>query len=420
MRRTGLSFQVNLIFSFVIIFASGLFIFILNAALNKRYFEQSLDEVEKHYEQISLQIQHYGEVINYDVNYLGYAYKLTGIGEGSHNIELINELNLEKLINMMPIGNFNPEVFKNLIVKGRKLGRNNYVVVFYDVGLYTNTLKGNTQLFMISAFINIILLGNIVIWLWSSSLLKRIKGINSAVKAYSNQDYDVEIDDQGFDEIKDLSEAINEMRLTIKETEMVKRRMLQNISHDLKTPIAVIQNYAEAIQDGQIPPSDAKIILKHTKLLTDKANKLLELTKLESLTIEIPDEPIIVKDYIEKIIDEYYTITHANIKMDLDDSKYYINPEYFEIILTNILDNACRYVNKDIEIVLKNKKLTIYNDGEAIDESFISKIFNPYEKGAKGQFGLGLAIVSQTLAKFNLTIKVENINNGVMFTIVPK
>jgi len=94
--------------------------------------------------------------------------------------------------------------------------------------------------------------------------------------------------------------------------------------------------------------------------------------------------------------------------------------ENIYVAISNIVDNAVRYVQTKIVIQLKSKKLTIYNDGEQIDEALIPKIFKAYEKGSKGQFGLGLAIVKETLDRFNLKCEVANYQNGVLFTIEPQ
>ncbi|PKK96935.1 MAG: sensor histidine kinase, partial [Tenericutes bacterium HGW-Tenericutes-3] len=72
-----------------------------------------------------------------------------------------------------------------------------------------------------------------------------------------------------------------------------------------------------------------------------------------------------------------------------------------------------------IVITLKQKKLTFFNDGEPISQKFVDRLFRPYEKGSKGQFGLGMSIVQKTCTHFNLKLKVENVNQGVMFTIEP-
>ncbi len=62
-------------------------------------------------------------------------------------------------------------------------------------------------------------------------------------------------------------------------------------------------------------------------------------------------------------------------------------------VIDNILDNAKRYAKTKIKIILRKDRLRIYNDGEAIDEQFLNSIFKPYEKGSKGEFGLGMSIV---------------------------
>lgn len=419
MKRLGLSFQLNLIFSLVIVFASGLFIFIFNAALNVRFLDQSTDEVERHYAQIKEMVNNDQPIVIYKADYLGFAYAEDGVII-SENKDLLVRLPYDELIDDLPTGDIFPIVERNVIIRGYKENNDNYLIAFYDVGLYSKNVKGHTQLYTILAFVNIILLGNIVVWMWSNSILRRLKGLNQTVEDFVSKGIVPDSYEQGFDEITDLSVRINEMIATIKNSEDVKRIMIQNISHDMKTPIAVIQNYAEAIYDEEISVKEAKIILKHSNLLLEKTNKLLELTKLESLTIEKPSDPLNLKMAITKIVKEYYNLTSAKIKLDLDDSAYYINEEHFQSIMTNLLDNACRYVKNEIIITLRNKKLTIYNDGEPIDEEFLPKIFKPYEKGSKGQFGLGLAIVSQTLQKYGYQISVANIKEGVEFKITPR
>ena len=86
---------------------------------------------------------------------------------------------------------------------------------------------------------------------------------------------------------------------------------------------------------------------------------------------------------------------------------------------SNIVENAIRYAKTIIKIKLHNKKLTFFNDGEPISEKFIQSRFKPYEKGDRGQFGLGMSIVQKTAQHFNLNLIVENVENGVEFTIEP-
>ena len=89
----------------------------------------------------------------------------------------------------------------------------------------------------------------------------------------------------------------------------------------------------------------------------------------------------------------------------------------WETIIDNLLNNFMRYAKKEIKITIKNHKITLYNDGENIDESIINNIFTPYEKGLNGMFGLGLSIIKKTLALLNYDITVSNVKDGVNFII---
>ena len=79
--------------------------------------------------------------------------------------------------------------------------------------------------------------------------------------------------------------------------------------------------------------------------------------------------------------------------------------------------NRFRNLKKKVKITVKNNKIILYNDGENIDEKLLNNIFTPYEKGVNGVFGLGLSIVKKTLHFLNYDISIENVKNGVKFTI---
>jgi len=235
----------------------------------------------------------------------------------------------------------------------------------------------------------------------------------------AHNSYQVPIEIDGNDEITELAQTIEKMRREIQLSEKTKQEMLQNLSHDFKTPIAVIQSYAEAINDGVSDASEASVIVKQADILNQKVKQLLELNKLEYLKTQEEYESVNVKDIIDNIVNNHKYRTNIKFIVDLDDSIYFGVKENFYTAFNNIIDNALRYAQTEIVITLKNKKLTFYNDGESISQKFIDQRFKPYEKGQKGQFGLGLSIVQKTCEHFNLTLKVENIKNGVMFTIEP-
>ena len=136
------------------------------------------------------------------------------------------------------------------------------------------------------AFSIIVLLGNTVVAIWSRNTTSRIKYIQKGVNQFSSTGYENKIVVEGDDEIAELGRAIEALRLEIKENEKTKQEMFQNVSHDLKTPIAVIQSYAEAIMDGTTEVEDAKVIIKQSEKLQAKVRMLLELSKIATLEVK--------------------------------------------------------------------------------------------------------------------------------------
>ncbi len=258
---------------------------------------------------------------------------------------------------------------------------------------------------------------------WSNHLVNRIKKIKNKVDNINNENYPHEVDNRYCDELYTLDRAVGDMHVYLTEQEEYKNQMYQNISHDFKTPITVIKSYIEAEEDGiESHEEVTKIIKEQVKKLEIKVHSLLYLNKLNYLSEK--------KDMLQGTFDVSITISQAIEKFkasrpDVDfildiDKKNTIfrgSEEMWEAIIDNILNNFMRYAKKKVKITVKSKKIILYNDGENIDENVLNNIFTPYEKGLKGVFGLGLSIVKKTLHFLNYDIVIENVKNGVKFTI---
>lgn len=236
----------------------------------------------------------------------------------------------------------------------------------------------------------------------------------------SKEKYEVEYLDDGDDEIRELSESIEIMRLEIKDSETTKREMLQNVSHDFKTPIAVIKNYAEAIVDGVVDTSDANIIIKQADILRIKVNQLLQYNRLEYLNKDKPLEEVDLADVCNEVVNNHKVNTKIEFKLELEPCVFEGYRENFVTVVENIVENALRYAKTVIYIQTKENKVTIYNDGEPIEEKFLNSKFKPYEKGSKGEFGLGMSIVQKTLDFFGLSLSIYNEERGGVSFIIYK
>ena len=128
--------------------------------------------------------------------------------------------------------------------------------------------------------------------------------------------------DDGDDELYTLSAEVESMRQTILNDEAKKQAMLQNVSHDLKTPIAVIRSYVEAIEDGVEDINATEIIIEQCDKLERKVKAFIEFNRLEYLSSEVKN-PIVIKEIIENIVLSLKHIVDVEIKCDLDESIFY-------------------------------------------------------------------------------------------------
>lgn len=285
---------------------------------------------------------------------------------------------------------------------------------------YAHSLRSGWMIDISIIFIVVILLAGIAIYIWSKYYTTRLFRLNSHINSLDKTNYEKSYIDNGSDELAVLSRSVDNMRQTIVDNEGEKREMLQNVSHDFKTPISVIVGYAEAIKDGVEDPSKADVIIEQADVLKKKVLKLLQYNKLEYLEKTRDFEKVSMKSVIEHVIYNYKFLDGIEVITNLDDTNYVGYEENFYTVVDNIMENAKRYAKSRIEITLNDGVLTFYNDGDPIDEKFLNAAFKAYEMGSKGQFGLGMSIVKKTLDFFNYEISVENKNPGVMFTIKKK
>ena len=269
--------------------------------------------------------------------------------------------------------------------------------------------------------ITCILIGLLLV-LWSGMVVRKIEKLKNKIDNIDNPDYNHKIDFQIDDEIRSLSLAIEDMRLSLINQEEYRNQMYQNISHDFKTPLAVIKSYIEAVEDGIEDKDTAfKVIKEQTNKLEQKVRSLLYLNKLDYLKnnhnkkIELIDMENVINTEVEKFKFQRKDVT---FKVNIDKkSKYYGSIENWETILDNLLSNFMRYAKTEIVITEKQNKLILYNDGDSIDEDFKKVIFTPFRKGIKGEFGLGLSIVKKTLNLMDYDISIKNEKKGVSFII---
>ena len=349
------------------------------------------------------------------------------------NENIITSTNINDVVNYKDLNNLvrlMNEDYGKLIINHRTyyyytLRNDNIKKIAITNDKYIERTKEKLLGAIIPLIIGTLLLVGLLIVLWSSFVVRKIEKLKNKIDNIDNPDYNHKIDFKTDDEVRSLALALEDMRISLINQEEYRNQMYQNISHDFKTPLTVIKSYIEAAEDGIEEPTTAlKTIKEEAAILERKVHSLLYLNKLDYLknTNNIPHDLVNMEEIINLEVEKFkFHRKEIEFEVNIDKkTKFYGSKDSWETILDNILSNFIRYANKKIRITVKQNKITLYNDGDTIDEDFLEVIFTPFRKGIKGEFGLGLSIVKKTLEMMGYDIVIKNEKKGVSFIIVEK
>ncbi|MFI3283554.1 MAG: HAMP domain-containing sensor histidine kinase [Erysipelotrichaceae bacterium] len=310
---------------------------------------------------------------------------------------------------------------EDTLARAVKIDDENYLISYMDDG-FKNEFKDEIYDSIINLNISVILILFAILMLWVASIIHPLNKITTYVSKISKGD-DAILSIDRRDEIGEVAFAIKAMNDKIQQQERIKEEMIQNISHDLKTPIATIKSYGESINDGIFPydtlEKSVDVIIEHAARLEKKVYSLIVLNRLGYLEDTSPEgDTLDMVEIINKVILSMQVVKEdINITPFLNPVKFHGEEEPWRIVVENLLENAIRYAKAEIVITLSENELEISNDGEFLTKDIQERMFSPYEKGTKGRFGLGLSIVHRICTTYGYHIAAENTTDGVLFRI---
>lgn len=294
-----------------------------------------------------------------------------------------------------------------------------------DISDFTLIIK---RLIMYICFIGIFLSIVISIFL-ANKITEPITKITNKAKKLGSGNIEVDFEESGIKEIDELSLTLREAQREMIKTDELRRDLMANVSHDLKTPLTMIKAYAEMIRDISYKDKDKmnehlEIIVDETDRLTVLVNDILELSKMQSKALELNKEKFNLKELIDSIIKKYQIIKETEqyiINVDCP-SDIIIEADKKKInqVIYNLINNAINYTGSDKTVtvrVTKSRKyylVEIIDTGKGIKKSEIPYIWNKYYKNEKNHqrnvvsTGLGLAIVKEILELHNYEYGVKS------------
>lgn len=317
----------------------------------------------------------------------------------------------------------------------------------------------NKFLYIIAIFI--ILIGEIIVSYISKKFTKPIQELNDIAKKMSNLDFSHKYKETGHgDEIDELGKSINSMSMKLETTitqlkatnrelerdieqksrlEQMRSTFISDVSHELKTPIALIQGYSEGLLENVNTDEDsrkfyAEVILDESNKMDKLVKQLLELMKLENEMRIFNNKQFNIVELEKEILrktDVMIKEKQAEVKFnDKEEINVIADNFYIEQVITNYLTNAIKHVQEvdgekyiSIENEIKDEvvRIKIFNTGKQIDEENLDRIWKRFYKGDEsrnredGGTGIGLALVRAIMNNYQNDFGVINRENGVEF-----
>ena len=282
-----------------------------------------------------------------------------------------------------------------------------------------------------------------------SLISKKMAGLDFEAK-YRPRKYINEVDELGIN-MNHMSETLEKTIIELKQTnlelkqdlyavtESEKRRkeFLSNVSHELKTPIALIQGYAEGLCDGVSDnPEDQKyyseVIIDEAQKMNRLVQELMHLDQLEGGKMDVSMERFDIMDLIRSVVEKSRPILTGQgiqVRIVADEKVFCIaDPFYTEQVFTNYFSNAVHYVKGDEKLitisVTKREdavRIAVKNTGDPIPEEAVPHLFEKFYKVDKarsreyGGSGIGLSVVKAIMTLFHRDFGEENLPDGVSF-----
>lgn len=312
----------------------------------------------------------------------------------------------------------NPALNNKTLLYGIKLDQDTYGFISASLEpLDEGARIIKSQLIYVS--VGVFLLSLVIGYVLSKKLSKPIVKVNKTALKMAEGDYDIVFEtDEDIDEINQLVKTLNHAKDELSKTEELRRDLLANVGHDLKTPLTMIKAYAEMVRDltynkKQKRIQNCNVIIEEADRMTGLVNDIVDLSQLQSRVLEMHMERFNITELVYTILKRYDILKEKeDLKFVFDEKNdYYVyaDKKKLEQVIYNLLNNAINYTGEDntvtIQLIPKEDviRVEISDTGKGIKEEDLPHIWDRYYKNSKKHkrnavgTGIGLSIVKNIL-----------------------
>lgn len=319
--------------------------------------------------------------------------------------------------------------------------KDRYIEIITPLSFIQEGLEISTRYHLLIIMLALII-GSSMSFIFSKKMTDPILELKEITQRISLLDFNVKFEKESRDEIGELGYAINKMGGTLeknideinkvnrklmeeieneKRLENLRKEFIASVSHELKTPIAIIQGYAQGLMENIAETEEdrnfyCEIIVEESLKMDSLVKELLLITQMESGYFKIQKEEVNLYQMIKDIIDKYITKDKKIKYIGDKDVFVYCDEKYIDRVLENLVVNALKYSTGDRDIIIKVEdqqdkyRVIISNESENLSEDDLENIWTPFYRVDKARdrdgHGLGLAIVRGILEKHKSALGV--------------
>lgn len=281
---------------------------------------------------------------------------------------------------------------------------------------------------MLQVSLSMLILGFGISIFLSRLISTPITRITRSAEKLAQGDYNVKFNGRGYTETEKLADTLNYASNEITKIDTMRRDLMANISHDLRTPLTMVKAYAEMIRDlsGDDPQKREEhlgIIIEESDRLAALVNDIMDLTKLESGAAELNREVFCAGSRLREIMTRYTLLSER------DGYKFYLSADEdvwveadlikFDQVIYNLINNAVNYSGEEKTVYImqivspKTVEISVTDTGNGIDKELMPLIFDRYYRAEKHKrevigTGLGLSIVKQIFIMHGIKFGVRS------------
>jgi two-component system sensor histidine kinase BaeS len=267
--------------------------------------------------------------------------------------------------------------------------------------------------------------------LFSRRLTSPVKELALAASAISRGDLKNRVTVSRRDEVGGLAKSFNQMAKALETQESLRRKLIADVAHELRTPLGVMRGELEGLIDGLMPNDSEHLqsLYDETGRLKNMVDAIEELNKAEASLLSLQQQWVEAGPFLQNIVDRFrVSFQERGVALELicpEKLRFYADPERLSQIILNLLSNSLKATPEGGHVLVRaatiegKPEITVEDTGSGISEQDLPFIFERFYHGSRGGLGIGLTIVKELVEAHGAKIQVKSAPGvGSTFTVL--